>query len=367
MTMFPSTSQTSSNPTVHGSHSLQRSRPRREDRKARHRLEILNVLRKTSRPLTSSEIAEQLASAGYILSERSIRLYLNELDAEGLTISAGHRGHLISDQGLAELRVAQTIQRVGYLSARIDEMTYKMTFDLERRTGTVVVNGSVINPHDLAQCLDSVCQVFYKGYAMGTRLAILGPGERIGELEIPPGRIGMCTVCSITLNSVLLKHGVPTTSRFGGLLEVREGKPIRFAEIIHYDGTSIDPLEIFIRGRMTDYRGAISTGNGLIGASFREIPEDARELAQRLSNEMGRIGLGSVLAIGLPAQPLLGIPVTPGRVGAVVIAGLNPVAILEEMGYHVYSRALHGLMDFNRLITVDELPGILQRFLAHTA
>ncbi|HPZ82888.1 MAG TPA: DUF128 domain-containing protein, partial [Thermogutta sp.] len=246
-----------------------------------------------------------------------------------------------------------------------DEMTYKMTFDLERRTGTVVVNTSIINPHDLAQCLDSVCQVFYKGYAMGTRLAILEPGQRMGEVEIPPGRIGFCTVCSMTVNSVFLKHGIPTTSRFGGLLEVRNGQPTRFVEIIHYDGTSIDPLEIFIRGRMTDYRGAISTGNGLIGASFREIPEDARDVAQRLSNEMARIGLGSVLAIGLPAQPLLGIPVTPGRVGVINVAGLNPVAILEEIGYHVYSRALHGLMDFNQLITVDELPSILQRFLKH--
>lgn len=336
---------------------------RREDRKHRHRMEILTVLRKSEQPLSSSDIAQMLAAVGYMLSERSIRLYLAEMCEEGLTISHGHRGHTISEKGLAELRVAQTIQRVGYLSARIDEMTYKMTFDLERRAGTVVVNTSVVNPHDLAVCLDSVCQVFTKGFAMGSRLALLEPGERIGELQIPPGRIGFCTICSITLNSVLLKHGVPTTSRFGGLLEVRDGKPLRFAEIIHYDGTSIDPLEVFIRGRMTDYRGAIATGNGLIGASFREIPEDARDLAQRLSDEMARIGLGSVMAIGLPAQPLLGIPVTPGRVGVLVIAGLNPIAILEEMGYQVYSRALSGLMDFSRLITVDELPTALQRFL----
>lgn len=336
---------------------------RREDRKSRHRLEILNVLRKADQPLTSTEIAGLLASAGYLLSERSVRFYLNQLDEEGLTISHGHRGHTISERGLAELRVAQTVQRVGYLSARIDEMTYRMTFDLERRTGTVVVNTSVVNPHDLAVCLDSVCQVFYKGYGMGRRLALLEPGEKIGELQIPPGKIGFCTICSITLNSVLLKHGIPTTSRFGGLLELRNGKPFRFTEIIHYDGTSIDPLEVFIRSRMTNYRGAITDGNGLIGASFREIPEDARDVASRLGEEMARIGLGSVLAIGLPAQPLLGIPVTPGRVGMLVIAGLNPIAILEEMGYQVSSRALSGLLDFSRLMTVDELPEALQKYL----
>ncbi|MGQ9503422.1 MAG: DUF128 domain-containing protein [Thermogutta sp.] len=336
---------------------------RREDRKHRHRLEILKALRKAYRPLSSSAIAKLLASAGYMLSERSIRLYLTELSDEGLTVSHGHRGHTISEKGLAELRVSQTIQRVGYLSAYIDEMTYKMTFDLERRTGSVVVNTSVVNPQDLAASLSSVCQIFEKGFAMGTRLALLEPGERIGDLQIPQGKIGFCTICSITLNSVLLKHGIPTTSRFGGLLEMRDGKPFRFAEIIHYDGTSIDPLEVFIRGRMTNYRGAITTGNGLIGASFREIPEDARDIAQRLSDESAEIGLGSVMAIGLPAQPLLGIPVTPGRVGLLVMAGLNPIAILEEMGYPMYSRALSGLLDFSRLITLQELPAALERFL----
>jgi repressor of nif and glnA expression len=53
-------------------------------------------------------------------------------------------------------------------------------------------------------------------------------------------------VCSITLNGVLLKHGIPTTSRFGDP-ELQNRKPMRFAEIIMYDGTSIDPLEVFIQ------------------------------------------------------------------------------------------------------------------------
>ena len=93
----------------------------------------------------------------------------------------------------------------------------------------------------------------------GRQLAqgILAPGEQIGSLTVPPDRIGFCSVCSITINGVLLKHGVPTTSRFGGLLELRDRTPVRFVEMIHYDGTSIDPLEVFIRSGMTDYHGAI--------------------------------------------------------------------------------------------------------------
>ena len=122
---------------------------------------------------------------------------------------------------------------------------------------------------------------------MGNRLALLAPGETLGHLTVPQDKLGFCTVCSITLNGVLLKHGVPTISRFGGLLELRDRQPTRCIEMIDYDGTSIDPLEVFIRSGMTNYMGAIRNGNGLIGASYREMPEDARDrviqLGERLS------------------------------------------------------------------------------------
>ena len=119
--------------------------------------------------------------------------------------------------------------------------------------------------------------------------------------------------------------------------------------MIHYDGTSIDPLEVFIRSGMTDYHGAIRTGNGRIGASFREMPADSRELVLHLADQLEMIGLGAFLEIGLPGQPILGVPVLPNRIGSIVIGGLNPIAILEESGKKVTSRALAGLIEFNRL------------------
>ena len=38
------------------------------------------------------------------------------------------------------------------------------------------------------------------------------------------------------------------------------------------------------------------------------------------------------MRIGHPGQALLQIPGSQGRAGAIVIGGLNPVAILEEIG-----------------------------------
>ena len=334
------------------------------DKRERNRTAILNVLRRTPTPASSSRIAQLLAVAGHNLSERTIRLYLNELDEEGLTVSQGKRGRLITEKGLGEIHAAQTFQRVGYLSAKIAQMTYAMDFDLARRTGQVVVNTSLVNPRHLADCIDRVCKVFADGYAMGNRLALLAPGDALGDLTVPPDKIGFCTVCSITLNGVLLKHGIPTVSRFGGLLELRDREPTRFVEMIDYDGTSIDPLEVFIRSRMTNYLGAIRDGNGLIGASYREMPEDARDHVQQLGRQLSAIGLGAFMEVGLPGQPVLEVPANAGRIASVVIGGLNPIAILEEMNYRVNSRALAGLLDYDRLFSYEELPNILKQYVS---
>jgi repressor of nif and glnA expression len=333
------------------------------DKKERNRTAILNVLSKLDAPVNSKQMARLLKDAGYELSERTVRLYLAEMDDQGLTRSQGRRGRQITTSGLAELRAAQAIQRVGYLSSRIDQMTFGMTFDLATRTGLVIVNASIVNPRQLSINLDKVHAVFEKGYAMGHRVSLLAPGESLGELRIPKERVGFCTVCSVTLNGVLLKHGVPTASRFGGLLELKDGRPTRFVEIIHYDGTSIDPLEVFIRSGMTNYHGAIMDGNGLIGASYREVPEGSRDLVLSLAERLSTIGLGGFMEIGHAGQSVFGVEPNEGRIGSVMIGGLNPIAILEEEGHRVLSHALAGLLEYNRLFDYEELPDALKDFL----
>ena len=332
------------------------------DKKERNRTAILGALSKMGTRTSSKRLAEFLVSAGYNLSERTVRMYLSELDAERLTESQGKRRG-ITEKGLAELHATHTLQRVGCLAAKIDQMAYGMNFDLVTRTGSVVVNMSLVDPQQLAVCSEQICKVFECGYAMGTLLALLPPGEFLGDWAVPPGKLGFCTVCSITLNGVLMKHGVPTTSKFGGLLQLRDGRATRFVEMIHYDGTSIDPLEVFIRSGMTDYCGAIRDGNGVIGAGFREMPENSRDLAMQLAERVSAIGLGGFMEIGWPDQSVFDVPVTPGRIGVIMIGGLNPIAILEEQGYRVQSRALAGLMEYNRLFHFEQLPKVLAQYL----
>ncbi len=107
---------------------------------------------------------------------------------------------------------------------------------------------------------------------------------------------------------------------------------------------------------MTDYVGATQSGNGLIGASFREVPADSREHVLGLAAQMDEAGLGAIYVVGWPGQSLLEIPVSEGRLGMIVVGGLNPVAILEEKGVPVYrTGALAGLIEYSRLFPYQEL------------
>ncbi|MBN2450489.1 MAG: DUF128 domain-containing protein [Lentisphaeria bacterium] len=333
------------------------------DRKNPNYLAILKALTQVDTPLSAVKIAALLQESGLDLSERTVRLYLNDMEEHGLVEQFGKRGSVLTDAGVEELRASQTLQRIGFLAAKIDQMTYEMDFDLPTRSGRVVVNSSLVAPADLLDCIDEVCAVFAKGFAMGTRVCLLAPGEHVGAETVPEGMVGFCTVCSITLNGVLLKHGIPTRSRFGGLLQVRHGLPERFVEIIDYEGTSIDPLEVFIRSGMTDYLGAITDGSGRIGASFREVPAGSREVVALLAERLDEIGLGAFMAIGQGGRPVLDIPVGEGRAGAVVVGGLNPVAVLHERGKWSHSRALSGLLEFNRLFHFEELRARLREIL----
>ncbi len=327
------------------------------------RVAILNVLKDQPQPVSSARITELLSLGSLAFSERTVRFYLRQLDSEGLTIAHGRKGRAITEAGRSELQSSTIRQLPGTLSAKIDQMIYRMTFDLPTRSGTVVVNTSLVDPHQLASCTEPICKVFAKGFAMGKLMTLIGPEEAIGRIRVPKGKVGFCTVCSITINGILLKHGIPMSSRFGGLLEVKNSKALRFTEIIHYGGTSIDPLEVFIRSGMTNYHGAIQDGNGLIGASFRELPGESRQRLINIGQRLEEVGLDAIMEIGLPEQPLLDIPVPPGRVGAIIVGGLNPIAVLEEREHRIFSRALSGMIEYDRLFRFEEFPQRVRNFL----
>jgi repressor of nif and glnA expression len=324
---------------------------------------ILRVLHEADRPLGGTKIAEELAVAGVDLSERTVRLYLSQADAEGLTENLGRRGRRLTPKGREEAAAGLAVDKVGFIAARVEGLCYRMDFRLTRAQGDVILNVSTFDVAQFGRACREICRVFEAGLGMGRFLAVGGPGAEIGDFQVPDGQVAVGTVCSVSLNAVLLKTGIATSSLFGGLLEIQDGRPHRFTQIIHYAGSTIDPLEIFIKGHMTTVREASLTGHGAIGASFREIPAAAVKDARRTLSRMERIGLGGPLVVGRPGQPLLDVPVAEGRTGLVVAGGLNPLAAVEEIGIPTRNIALHTLYPFQRLIPYTALADDPERLL----
>jgi len=163
-------------------------------------------------------------------------------------------------------------------------------------------------------------------------VAIASEGERLGELLVPEGMIGLATICSIAINGALLKAGVPMDSRFGGLLQIRDHKPFRFVELIHYASCSLDPTEIFIMAKMTQVGEVVRKGDGNILANFREIPALCRPVAQQVMTRLKEAGNRWGAHYGGNQRACVRIPVEPNKVGIILLGGLNPVTAAQEAG-----------------------------------
>ena len=316
---------------------------------------ILRCLAESDKTLGSRKIAREVAARGIDLKERMIRYYLDEMDRLGFTENLGRRGRRITDVGRDELRSAVAVDRVGFVSARVDELAYKLTFDLAQRKGTVVVNISTIPASSFAKAKMALVRAVNAGLGMGTYVAVARGGKTIAGFPVPKGRIALGTVCSVTVNGVLYAHGIPVVSRFGGLLEMKDGEPRRFTHIINYDGTTVDPIEIFIKGKMTGVNSVARTGTGTIGASFREVPAAALSEVEDVIAKLDDVGLGGVLMIGEPGKSLLDIPVSQERVGLILSPGLNPIAALEETGVATENAAMAALCEFDTLVPITDI------------
>ncbi len=324
----------------------------------KQKVAILRVLRDAGSAVSSGDIARAIQAYGLDFSPRTIRLYLKRLEQEGLVEGAArgrNGGRRISEQGIAEIANAAALDRLGFTAARVDRLAWEMRFDPVKCQGKVVLNVTLIDQAYLPHACREMAVVYQAGLGMGNYLALVPAGEKIGNFEVPPRKVAIGTVCSVTVNGVLLDHRVTAVSRFGAVLELCNGEPSRFTDLIAYDGTTLDPLEIFIKAKLTAVHNAAVTGNGRIGVSFREIPSPALPDLEQVRDRLDHIGLGGILLIGKPNQPLLDFPVHEGRTGFLVIGGLNPAAAIEEAGIPTTNMALSNLYDFEKLIHYQQI------------
>ncbi len=318
-------------------------------------ISILKILSKEKEPLGASLISRRLKNLGIELSERGVRYHLKLMDERGLTEVFGRQGRMITAKGLEELSNALVADKVGLVISKIDTLSFLTDFDISTRRGKVVLNISLLPKDQLKKSFRVMRGVFKEELCISDLVAAADSGEKLGEMEVPPGMFGFGTVCSVTINGILIKQGIPVEARFGGILQVEDYLPVRFTDLITYEGSSLDPLEVFIRGKMTSVREVARLGNGKLLASFREIPAASFEHAQKIFQRLSEVGFKGILVVGKPSQPVLEVSVGLDRVGVVVAGGLNPLAALSEANIEAENKAMSTLIDFSELQPFEEL------------
>ena len=331
------------------------------------KLAILRALNDADHGASSSEITERIQAFGLDLSPRTVRLHMKTLESEGLVEPARlgrSGGRSITELGISEIADAGALERLGFIVSKLDQMAWSMTYDPENNTdGTVVLNVSLIEAAQVSHALREMFVVFQSKLGLGEYVGLFPPGTGVQGFEVPQRMFGIGTVCSVTANGVLIRRGVPVVSRFGGVLQIKNGKSSRFVDLITYEGTTLDPLEVFIKAGLTRVHEAAILGDGLVGASFREFPTGASSVVESVRDELEEKGLGGILDIGKPNRPLLDIPVQEGRTAFTVAGGLNPAAAVEEMGIATTNSALTMLHPMPSLVHYTEMQRIAMRML----
>jgi repressor of nif and glnA expression len=322
-------------------------------------LMILKILSESYEPLGSTAIARKLEERGLSLSERTVRYHLRIADEKGYTRPMGRDGRMITERGLEELREALAPEQLGFIQDKLELLAFNTTFDPKTRSGLFPINTSLFDKQIFPDAVRVMRDAFKAGLCVSQLVAVAREGQKLGDVVIPDGKVGLATVCSVIVNGVLLKHGVPVDSKFGGVLEIKDSQPKRFVAIINYGGTSLDPSEQYIRARMTTVCQAAKTGNGKILANFRELPAPARPIVEQVAADLKEAGINGVYALGNTSEPVGQISVGTNRIGMALLGGLNPVAAAVESGIEVDNIAESGMLSYQELISYRELPTIL--------
>lgn len=245
--------------------------------------------------------------------------------------------------------------QIIFIISRIEDLIYNVTFDLSTGSGNIITNISIIKSEQIDDILHIFRDVMLSGLALSTFVKILSPGESVGSLTIPEGKHGIATVCSITVDGVLLKKGIPVKPKFGGLVEIKKGMPVRFTDLIRYDSTTIDPLEILMSHSLTSVSDMLTSGSGKILVNLREITMNARNKVEEILDDMASAGLGGILEVGELNTDILGMTVERDHFGVAVIGGNNMMAVAQEQGFDIDTHAMSSIMNVRDMVPIDQV------------
>ncbi|MEM1581349.1 MAG: NrpR regulatory domain-containing protein [Candidatus Bathyarchaeia archaeon] len=316
---------------------------------SRKEIEILRILSESTEPLGSTIIRRELERRGFLLSERTIRYHLQMLELRGLVSGHERSGRTITSLGLEELSRALASQRIGFVTTRFLSMAYSVSYDPATDSGMVVANVSIIDKKFCDKAVEVVKSLHDADLLLAPYIKVLDENEEYRNISVTEGKIALFTVCDLTIDGVLIHSGIPLYFKYGGLVQVVNRRPLRFIELISYDGTTIPPLELFVRSNLTSVAKVVRTGSGILPAGMREIVAEAREKTIRIISTLKEKGWRGILAISAPNEQILGVPVAMDRFGLSMVGGLAPGAALLEEGVKIETFAPHCLLPLEEM------------------
>jgi len=311
-------------------------------RTERKYIEILRILKEHNEPVGAKRLSEIMAERGFILTDRAVQYYLQYLDEMGFTEKIGNMGRVLTAAGIAETDCALVGDRIGFVISKLEGLAYRTTFNPETATGDVGYNLSIVPKEQEEQVITVFDEVIKAGCGFFSSYRILDNDPRV-----PSDSIGIITICSISMDGVFQRNGIPVRMAYGGRLYIENGNPISFLDLIGYRGTTIDPLQLFISAGLTSLRTLVRTRAGIALANVREVPCTAEARVKELIESMGKCGFVFPVQMG---TSILNLHPNPHRISIASFSGLNYVANATEQGIRITTEIGAGNISFSKIV-----------------
>ncbi|MCX6694402.1 MAG: NrpR regulatory domain-containing protein [Methanomicrobiales archaeon] len=311
-------------------------------RTERKYIEILRILKDYQEPMGAKRLSELMAERGFVMSDRAVQYYLSSLDEMGFTEKVGNLGRVLTQAGIEETESALVEDRIGFIISRLERLAFRSTFDPLSATGDVAYNLSIVPESDFEGAVQAFDAVAQAGCGFFSSYRVIQSDPRI-----PEGSVGLMTICSITMDGVFQRNGIPSRMAYGGRIRIEGGRPVEFVDLIGYRGTTVDPLQLFISAGLTSITSLVKTRSGIGLANVREIPSAAEAQVCDLMEKMRECGFLFPLAIG---NEVFNIRPDPYRLSIAAFSGMNYVGSAWERGFQIKTEIGAGTLPFSRIV-----------------
>ena len=227
--------------------------------------------------------------------------------------------------------------KISFVLSKSWNLIQQVNFDVEKQKGDIIANVSYVHKKDLDKALAIMEETFNENPKY------INPYYKLIDHPDDEDKVGIATICSLSIDGILINNGIMSNPKYSGLLELSE--PPLFIELISYNGTTLDPHKIFLSKNMT----SISEGESKkILASVKEIPYISRDHAVQILDVLNNIGF-SIYKIGKPRELVYNSKVDNYNFGVITGGGLNSIGAVKEKGIDIEVKAIEKLIPFEKM------------------